>query len=59
MTPKGERAQQIMRWVFDDPDNRAATGRDQLNELADGTTGQELTEIQDAGLSVSRLLAGT
>jgi hypothetical protein len=55
-TPKGQQAAQIVRWVFDDPDKRAQQGKGQLNELARDATGQELREIQDAGLSVSRLL---
>jgi hypothetical protein len=57
MTEKGRQAQQILRWVFADPDHRARWGQEQLNALADGATGQELIEVQDAGTSVSRLLA--
>ena len=56
MTPKGAQAQEIQRWVFDDPASRAVQGMGKLRELARDATGQELTEIQDAGQSVSRLL---
>lgn len=55
-TEKGEQAQQIVRWVFSDPDHRAEQGQAKLNALADGAQGQELAEIRDAGLSVSRLV---
>jgi hypothetical protein len=56
LTEQGQQANRILAWVFDDPDGRAAEGMRRLNALAETATGQALTEIRDAGTTVSRMI---
>lgn len=56
MTEQGQRAQEILNWAWEDPAARKAEAAQRLNEMADGTTGQALAEIQDAGTMLNRLV---
>lgn len=58
LTPRGQQAQDILDWMWADPDARAPEAHRRLNNLARQCApgSQELTEVQDAGQVVSRLL---
>lgn len=58
MTPGGLQAERIARWAWDDPAGRVQAAIEQVRELAENADGQELREIQDQGVTLSRL-AGT
>ena len=61
LTPRGQQALEIQQWVMEDPQKRAREGAGLLSGLArEAVSGsQELAEIQDAGLIVTRLLDGS
>ena len=58
LTLAGQRAQRILDWMWGDVGTRAQEAHDQLSELASEAEpgSKDLTEIQDAGLIVTRLL---
>lgn len=55
MTEQGQQAQEILNWAWENPAARKVEAARQLNEMADGATGQALAEIQDAGTMLNRL----
>lgn len=54
-TPQGKRAQEIVRWVYEDIPGRLAQGTEQMRQLAMDSVGQARTEVQDAGTTLARL----
>jgi hypothetical protein len=50
--------QTLVRWAWDDPEGRVQAAISQVRELARTATGDDLAELQDAGVMLSRL-AGT
>jgi hypothetical protein len=59
LTPRGQRAEQILAWMWENTDLRAEEAARKLNELASECEpgSRELTEVQDAGQIVARTLA--
>lgn len=56
MTAAGAEARSIARWAWQDPQERALDGLEQVNELAARAENeQDLAEIRDAGQMLSRL----
>lgn len=58
MTPIGQQALALAQWAWEDPAGRVQTAIEQVRGMASTAEGQELREIQDVGVSLSRL-AGT
>lgn len=58
MTPLGQQALAVAKWAWEDPPGRVQTAIEQVRGMASAATGDELTEIQDAGTMLHRL-AGT
>jgi hypothetical protein len=57
-TAAGAQARSIMRWAWQDPQERAVGALEQVHELAAAATDpQALAEIQDAGTMLSRLVS--
>lgn len=56
MTPEGERAYEILEWVWEAPADRLAEGQRRLGEIE--AEGQAEREVGDAATMLSRL-AGT
>ena len=58
MTAVGDKANEILDWVYEDDSqvtSRAADGLRQVNTLAKDATGAALIEVQDVGLVLARL----
>ena len=58
MTPLGQQALAVAKWAWEDPPGRVQIAIEQVRGMASAATGDELTEIQDAGTMLHRL-AGT
>jgi hypothetical protein len=56
MSPAGQKAYQILKWVYEDPQARVSEGQNRMRELA--TANLNDNDVTDAGTILSRL-AGT
>ncbi|HEY2087001.1 MAG TPA: hypothetical protein VGH54_13405 [Mycobacterium sp.] len=60
LTPEGKRAYEILRWVQENPADRAKAAQGKVNDLArplldDPGKAQALREVQDAGTTLARI----
>jgi hypothetical protein len=56
LTEAGTEARSIMRWAWQDPQQRAEAALETIHEMAAAAMPAELPEIQDAGTMLSRLV---